>query len=228
MSVTGGGLVAVDGLLTPVAGAALLAAIDAWSAPRPDADGERDTREPAQRRHDALQRLCETVLAADGVLPSTHGTAYRVVVTVPVGRLLGEPAGPALLPTGQPVPDRRLQQLLCHAEVVPVALDRRDLPIDVGDTQYPFTPRQRAALALEHGHCTYGTCTAPAAWCDAHHVTPFSRGGRTDLSNGTLLCGRHHRWVHATGGSGPPSRSRAEAVARQAITHLATRLSRAA
>ncbi|GMA86827.1 hypothetical protein GCM10025868_20770 [Angustibacter aerolatus] len=79
-------------------------------------------------------------------------------------------------------------------------------------------------MALEHGHCTYGTCTAPAAWCDAHHVVPFSRGGPTDLRNGTLLCGRHHPVVHATGRAGPPNRARAETVARQTIRDLSLRL----
>ncbi|WP_460459910.1 HNH endonuclease signature motif containing protein [Angustibacter peucedani] len=32
-----------------------------------------------------------------------------------------------------------------------------------------------------------------------HHRTPFSQGGRTSVENGTMLCGRHHRHVHATG-----------------------------
>ncbi|MGB3857662.1 MAG: HNH endonuclease signature motif containing protein [Ornithinimicrobium sp.] len=37
----------------------------------------------------------------------------------------------------------------------------------------------------------------PAPWCDAHHVVHWSHGGRSDLSNYALLCGRHHTLVHA-------------------------------
>ena len=49
-----GGMVHVEGLLTPTCGAALRTAIDAWSAPQPAADGTPDPRTAAQRRHDAL------------------------------------------------------------------------------------------------------------------------------------------------------------------------------
>ncbi|MGB3592898.1 MAG: HNH endonuclease signature motif containing protein, partial [Ornithinimicrobium sp.] len=43
----------------------------------------------------------------------------------------------------------------------------------------------------------YPGCTTPAPWCDAHHVVHWSHGGRSDLSNYALLCGRHHTLVHA-------------------------------
>ncbi|WP_338752511.1 HNH endonuclease signature motif containing protein [Janibacter alittae] len=36
----------------------------------------------------------------------------------------------------------------------------------------------------------------PPQWCDAHHVDGWSRGGRSDVSNGALLCQRHHTRVH--------------------------------
>jgi hypothetical protein len=36
----------------------------------------------------------------------------------------------------------------------------------------------------------------PAAWCEAHHLDPWSAGGRTDLDAGVLLCSFHHHRVH--------------------------------
>ncbi|WP_460458103.1 DUF222 domain-containing protein, partial [Angustibacter peucedani] len=53
------GLWHLEALLTKRAGAALKAAVDAWSAPQPAADGTPDPRTAAQRRHDGLQRLAE-------------------------------------------------------------------------------------------------------------------------------------------------------------------------
>ncbi|MBW8873114.1 MAG: HNH endonuclease [Leifsonia sp.] len=68
--------------------------------------------------------------------------------------------------------------------------------IDVGLAQYPFTGHQRVALAAEWGGCGVDGCDRPASWTEAHHIEPWSRGGRTDLRNGVLLCRFHHMWLH--------------------------------
>ncbi|HTY72122.1 MAG TPA: HNH endonuclease signature motif containing protein, partial [Actinomycetes bacterium] len=39
-------------------------------------------------------------------------------------------------------------------------------------------------------------CQIPAAWCDAHHIVPWSCGGVTALVNLVLLCPHHHRLIH--------------------------------
>ncbi|MBA2574657.1 MAG: HNH endonuclease, partial [Nocardioidaceae bacterium] len=39
-------------------------------------------------------------------------------------------------------------------------------------------------------------CNRPPSWTEAHHITPWSHGGPTDLANGCLLCGFHHRLIH--------------------------------
>jgi predicted restriction endonuclease len=36
----------------------------------------------------------------------------------------------------------------------------------------------------------------PAAMCEAHHLKPWSQGGRTDLADGVLLCSHHHHVIH--------------------------------
>ncbi|GAA4360257.1 DUF222 domain-containing protein [Angustibacter luteus] len=103
------GMVHLQGLLTPACGAALRTAIDAWSAPQPAADGTPDPRSAAQRRHDGLQQLAERAIGSDQ-LPSTHGSPYRIVVTVPHQTLTAaaqhEPVAglaPATLPDGTPI-----------------------------------------------------------------------------------------------------------------------------
>uniref|UniRef100_UPI000552D3B2 HNH endonuclease n=1 Tax=Haematomicrobium sanguinis TaxID=479106 RepID=UPI000552D3B2 len=34
------------------------------------------------------------------------------------------------------------------------------------------------------------------AFCEAHHITPWSHGGHTNLNNGALLCPYHHHYIH--------------------------------
>jgi hypothetical protein len=81
--------------------------------------------------------------------------------------------------------------------MVPILVDENHQPLDVGDTQYEFPPKIRTAIITRDRGCTYPGCGAPPAWCDVHHLTKFRDGGPTSVSNGALLCGRHHRYVHA-------------------------------
>jgi hypothetical protein len=91
-----------------------------------------------------------------------------------------------------------VQTLSCDAEVLPILVDDdTGRPLDVGDTRYPFPARIRRAIEQRDKHCTFPGCSAPASWCQAHHIVPFGKSRRTSEDNGTLLCGRHHRHVHA-------------------------------
>ena len=101
-----------------------------------------------------------------------------------------------------PLPPRLLARLACGADLVPVLIDDLGDPLDVGRTHRYHTPRQRTALIERDRHCTWDACTAPASWCDAHHLTPWDAGGHTTVHDGALLCDRHHHHVHATGATG--------------------------
>jgi hypothetical protein len=87
----------------------------------------------------------------------------------------------------------------CEAEVIPMVLGGRSEPLDIGREDRYFTPSQRWALAQRDHGCSYPGCTVPPQWCEAHHVVHWLHGGATDLSNGALLCGRHHTIVHQLG-----------------------------
>lgn len=65
-----------------------------------------------------------------------------------------------------------------------------------GRTRRLFTPAQRKALAIRDRDCRAEGCDIPAAWCEAHHLTPWGRGGDTDLDQGVLLCSFHHHRAH--------------------------------
>jgi hypothetical protein len=56
----------------------------------------------------------------------------------------------------------------------------------------------RRAVALRDRHCQWPGCDIPAAWCDVHHIRPWSRGGVTAIHNLVMLCGYHHTRLHLT------------------------------
>ena len=86
--------------------------------------------------------------------------------------------------------------MACDADLVSVLVGPDGSPLDVGDTIYQFSTKQRTAVINRDRHCTFATCTAPAEWCDLHHRDPYSKGGPTSTDNAALLCGVHHRHVH--------------------------------
>jgi hypothetical protein len=207
------GMYFLQGALTKHAGNALRTAIDAWSAPHPATDGTPDPRTAGQRRHDALHRLAETALAR-GEVPTSHASPAKVIVRVTAQTLAtalsehltpSQPAAPrptglppAELDDGTPISRRLLARIACGADLTPVLLDGLDQPLDVGRTHRDFTPRQRTAIIERDRHCTWPGCTAPAPWCDAHHLQHWQHGGPTDLTNAALLCQRHHTHAHTT------------------------------
>ncbi len=67
--------------------------------------------------------------------------------------------------------------------------------LDQGRRTRLHTHPQRIAMASRDKHCTATSCTIPASSCHAHHKRPWSRGGRTTVRDGTMLCPRHHRMV---------------------------------
>jgi hypothetical protein len=214
----GTGMWVLRAVLPAVAGATLKAALDPLAAPRPATDGTPDPRSGGMRFVDALTGLAELSLAARGDdrcrLPSRGGAATRLVLTAELATLTHATADgeglaglvPPVVSTGEPggweVSPLTLDVLSCDAEVVPVLTDGFGRALDVGDTIYPFPPRIRRAVEVRDLHCTFDGCTAKPAWCQVHHLTPFSKGGSTSEDNGALLCGRHHRFVHAHGWTG--------------------------
>ena len=89
-----------------------------------------------------------------------------------------------------------MRRLACNARILPAVLGGRSELLDLGRARRLFSPAQRRALALRDGGCRAEGCDIPAAWTEAHHLRPWSRGGRTDLADGVLLCSFHHHRAH--------------------------------
>lgn len=164
---------------------------------RAASDADRVGREPVEvRRGRALCELIERLGARD--LPTSGGGDATVVVQVDVDRLTDEEQQPgvATLDTGLRISAGEARRLACSHRLLPAVLGTRSQPLDLGESARLFSKAQRLALTLRDGGCTAEHCDIPASMCHAHHDRPWSQSGPTDLANGRLLCGPHHRRIH--------------------------------
>ncbi|WP_127479503.1 HNH endonuclease signature motif containing protein [Nocardioides pantholopis] len=170
----------------------LKTSLEAFTSPRRSSDGAE--KQPYDRRlGQAFCSLLETIDPAP--LPLHGGDATTMMITMDVDALVSG-LGTATLADGSRITAGEARRMACTANLVPAVLGTRSVPLDLGHTARLFTPAQRKALALRDRECRADGCSIPAAWCEAHHLQPWSRGGRTDLANGILLCSRHHHLVH--------------------------------
>ena len=179
--------------------AILEAAIGTLAAPRPNPDGTLDARPVGRRRGEALtEALRRSVIATSGDCPSTSPKAV-LMLTMGYDDLraqVGAAYAAGTLATGIPIAPDTVRKLACDAAIVSVVVGNSGEILNQGREKRLFTWAQLKNLWARDHHCTFPGCTAPAAWTDAHHLVHWADGGRTDLSNAALLCGRHHTIVH--------------------------------
>ncbi len=163
-----------------------------------DADGAHSDTEIgvltySQRRGRAFLELIEHLPTVK--LPQ-HGVANAQIVVTLDANTLGTGVGEATLDTGGAISASEARRLACNAGLLPIVLDGPSKILDLGMSQRLFDRHQRIALAARDNGCIWAGCDRPPAWCEAHHIKRWSEGGPTDLSNGCLLCGFHHRLLH--------------------------------
>jgi hypothetical protein len=188
----GDGRTRVSGWLDAESAAVLTAALDPLCNPRTCT--AEDTRTPTQRRADALREVCALALRTDA-LPEHGGDRPQLVVTVPFDVLTGQ-LGTGLLDTGQAISPERVRRLACDGQILPAVLGGDGQVLDLGRSRRLFTGAVRRALVLRDGGCAFPGCTRPPRWCQGHHILSWLLGGPTNVDNGCLLCGHHHRLVH--------------------------------
>ena len=194
----------LTGFLDIETGAKLNTILQNLSVPR---DAE-DQRKPSERRMDALDQICTTVL--EHGLPADNGVRPHINVTVEAETLqamaddearrsLNLDLQPASLEGFGPIGPGLLAHMLCGAELTPFLIKtvgKNIEVLDVGRTERLATPRQAKAIRLRQ----QGVCAAPACWhpiAHNHHITWWSKGGRTDLDNLIGLCRKCHSLVHS-------------------------------
>ena len=107
-----------------------------------------------------------------------------------------EAAGVCPLDTGGHISAAEARRLACQAGIIPMVLGGKSQVLDVGRKRRLHTEGMRIAMGVRDGGCTTEDCETPPGMCHAHHDTPWSEGGHTNLDTGRLLCPHHHRRIH--------------------------------
>ncbi len=184
----------------PEAAGFLTAALDARTAPRREPsflrdddplDGAGETRSLSQRRLDAMVSIARESVERDS--GEVGGTSVTMVVTVPLQTLIDGIGAASIEGIDAPICASTARRLAAGAEIIPLVLGGESEQLDLGRSRRLFSPAQRRVLAQRDGGCLWTGCTAPPAWCEVAHVTPWSFGGESDLRNAALLCPFHHR-----------------------------------
>ena len=166
--------------------------LSSLTAPQPD-----DKRTLAERQGDALAEVIR--FAADsGQAPVEGGERPHIAVTVSL-ETLRTGLGHATLDDGQPMTPEQTRRLACEAEIIPIVLDGKSQPIDIGEAKRLADTRLRRALAIRDKGCAAPGCARTPRQCHAHHIQHWADGGQTKLHNMVLVCQYHHRLLHHVG-----------------------------
>ena len=190
------GTVRFRGQLGPAGGIALLTYLDAQvkAAFQARREGPEDNRTAGQIRADAL-----VALATHGLDCESPASGVKATIIVRIDRDdLERDVGVATCDAiATPISLDLLRQVAVDASVLPMVMNGKSEVLDQGREQRLYSWQQRMALAQRDGGCV--KCHAPISHCITHHITWWSRDGRTDLRNGVLLCTRCHTQVHYDG-----------------------------
>jgi hypothetical protein len=204
------GMTRISGLLDPESAAHIVAAADAALAPRrgprfvdPEsiAEAEKLIADPRSNEQILLDTFVELTRIATAAPGHKILGKQRPVVQIHVtDRDLRERRGLGHI-DGQsdPVSVETVERYLCDSGSVPIHFDDDGHVLNLGREERTFTPRQRIALAARDGGCRIPNCPCPPPWTEAHHINPWSEGGKTDIADGILLCRFHHMMIHNNG-----------------------------
>ena len=194
ISQMGDGMHLIDGVLDPVGGAALKAAINSLAKRL----GPDDERTPAQRRADSLVELVQHAME-EGRLPRRNGVKPHVTVTTTLEGLKNEVGAPAAeVELSLPVSTKTLARIACDCTMTRVLL-ADSMVIDVGRATRTISPSMRRGLNARDRGCRWPGCDRQVNWTSGHHIEFWARGGSNKLPNLVLLFYFHHRLVHEGG-----------------------------
>jgi hypothetical protein len=140
-----------------------------------------------------LERLVSLPKANSSLPGNARQYADPAVEPVDIDR--DDPDRRCELIDGTPIHPDLAMVALAAARFRRIVLDARSKPIDVSYTSRGFPPEvKQVLLVLARGRCETRGCDASHRWLEADHVHPHSKGGRTSLANGQVLCGADNKW----------------------------------
>jgi hypothetical protein len=185
------GTVTLSGILDPVGGAAVKAALEPLARPA----GRQDGRGRERRLADALVEL-----AQHSMDQGTPRQRPHLNVTATLGTLYEIPGSAAAeMEHGVPVSGVTVGRIACDCSLTRHVFDSESVLVELGRQKRVVSPQLRKALEGRDRHCRWPGCTRPGSWCEAHHVVPWTKGGPTNPDNLVLLCSRHHVQAHEGG-----------------------------
>ena len=118
----------------------------------------------------------------------------EVIVRADLDALLGRPGGTAEIPGAGPIPPSALDRLLCGSDLSLVLYGADFTPLFEAVASRAPTAAQRRALIARDGACI--GCGEPPGECEAHHIVPWKKGGKTRVDNLVLVCWSCHDRIH--------------------------------
>ncbi len=188
------GMAVLFGRFDPITGARIETALsqkmdELWREEDP-----RNRATAGQRMADALALLLTKAGGYSNEDDRSRGARLLLIADYDV--IAGELRN-GRLSDGTPIPVQKARELACDAAILPAIFRGASQPLDLGRSRRIASPAQRIALVARDRKCV--GCGASAAWCQAHHITPWAAEGKSDLNNLVLLCSRCHHKVHDDG-----------------------------
>ncbi|MFD4324233.1 DUF222 domain-containing protein [Nocardioides sp. NPDC058538] len=191
----GDGTVDIHARVSRAVGMRLRTMLDSLAQPRKWSAEDKGRKAPYDRLlGQAFARVVETYDV--DLLPRHGGHATTVFITMSLDQLRADLGTAALGYDGDQITAAEARRLACNADLVPAVLGTNSEVLDLGRTARLAHPIQHRALRLRDQGCQAEDCDAPAAWTEAHHLKPWSEGGKTDMANMVLLCPSDHRRIH--------------------------------
>ncbi|MER6969682.1 DUF222 domain-containing protein [Nocardioides sp. NPDC000445] len=191
----GDGTIDIHARVSRAVGMRLRTLLDSLAQPRKLSAEDKGRKAPYDRLlGQAFARVVETYDVDQ--LPRHGGHGTTVFITMSVEDLRRDLGTAALGFDGEQITAAEARRMACNADLVPVVLGTDSEILDFGRTARLAYPVQHRALRLRDKCCQAEDCDAPAAWTEAHHLKPWSEGGKTDMANMVLLCASDHRRIH--------------------------------
>lgn len=162
---------------------------------RQEASTRRRAQRLSQALFDAMRLWMDPAAAPAADLPMK--SRIELLVMIDYAALTGALDTAGFTSHGELISAATARRMACNGGIIPVVMGGDSQPLDLGRRKRFFSRAQKLAIAPRDRGCANPGCSMPVHRTEVHHITPFSEGGMTDVSDGLLLCIRCHTALHA-------------------------------